>query len=119
MFTKRLQKCLELRGKKPIDLAMGCNVSKSCVSQYMHGVRVPKRQTIEKFAGYLNVNPLYLMGLSNDIVSVNLKIYPDEELEGIDEVRKALTNELLNISNKCKVENLKQLVKLARTFVDE
>ena len=119
MFAKRFAKCLELRSKKPIDVAIGCKVSKSCVSQYMHGVRTPKRQTIEKFASYLNVNPLYLMGLSNDIIALHIEVKPDEALDGTDEVRNALTNELLNISSKCNVEKLNQLVKLARTFIDE
>ena len=115
MFTKRLQKCLEFRGKKPVDLAVGCNCSRGCVSQYMHGVRVPKRQTIEKFANYLNVNPLYLMGLSNDIVAQTIRVVPDEDLDA----RKELTNELINISSECDLDSLKQLIKLARALKNE
>jgi len=115
MFAQRFQRCLALRNIKPIEVAIGCHVSKGCISQYMHGVRVPKRQTIEKFASFLKVNPLYLMGLSNDVIAPAIRVVPDEDMDE----RKELTNELINISSKCNINNLKQLIRLARTFIDE
>ena len=119
MFGKRLKKCLIFRKVRPIDLAKGCHISKSGVSQYISGYRTPKRQTIEKFASFLKVNPLYLMGMSNEMIATNIEIKPDEELDGTAQVRQALTNELINIASRCEVDNLRQLIKLARTFVDE
>lgn len=68
-FGERLSKAMQLRGKRPIDLATDLNIPKGNVSMFINDKRpMPKLKTINKIATYLRVRPEYLLGLDNFMV---------------------------------------------------
>ena len=62
-FKYRLEKAMSLRGKKAVDVSKATGISESVISQYRKGLISPKREKILLIADYLNVNPVWLMGL--------------------------------------------------------
>jgi transcriptional regulator with XRE-family HTH domain len=71
-FKKRLQKALDAKGWKPVDLAKRIDVSESTISQYRSGYAEPKTDRLQKIADALSVNPAWLLGIE---VPMNI---PDE-----------------------------------------
>ncbi len=61
-FKARLNKALEIRGIKPIELSETTGISKARISQYMNGVYVPKSKATYIIAKALNINETWLMG---------------------------------------------------------
>lgn len=59
----RLQKALDIREKKAIDLSRDLNIPKSAISQYLSG-RTKKMDSVRIYsiAKYLNVSEAWLMG---------------------------------------------------------
>lgn len=73
-FGRRLQKALDYRGKKQIDIVENCGISKSNLSKYMIGkLPMPKLSTIQRICDYLDIAPTYLMGFSNDLFTPEIK----------------------------------------------
>lgn len=68
-FSIRLKRCLDLRGKRATDVALNCGFSRGMMSNYLNGKRMPKYERIFDIANYLNVNPAYLMGISDNIIT--------------------------------------------------
>lgn len=59
----RLKKALEIRGKKPVDLAHALNTSKSAISQYLSGkTGGMDSRRLYAMCVYLGVNEAWLMG---------------------------------------------------------
>ena len=61
-FSVRLQKGLDLRGMRQIELANLTGISRGALSHYIHGDFSPNRDKISKIASVLHVNPVWLMG---------------------------------------------------------
>ena len=61
-FTERLNRAMNIRNIKPIDLATKSKLSKSRISQYMNGVYDAKQDALFKLATALDVNVAWLMG---------------------------------------------------------
>lgn len=62
-FKVRLQKALNARNMKPIDLANRTGLSESLISQYRSGYSKPKSMRLTIIADALGVSPAWLMGL--------------------------------------------------------
>lgn len=66
-FGERLNYALKLRNKKASDLSRATGLSKSLISQYLNDKFEAKNDKALVIAEYLNVSPLWLMGLSDDV----------------------------------------------------
>lgn len=62
-FSARLLATLTLKHMTCQELATHCNVSKSSISRYLSGERLPKFTTVIKMAEALGVSYLWLSGL--------------------------------------------------------
>jgi len=61
-FKNRLNKALEIRGMKPIELSNRTGLSKARISQYTNGVYEAKQKALYLLARALNVSEAWLMG---------------------------------------------------------
>lgn len=61
-FAARLEKALQERDVRQVELAERTGISKSAISQYLSGAFVPKQVNTYKIASALGVNPAWLMG---------------------------------------------------------
>lgn len=84
-FKDRLEKALEKRQMKPVDLAQKTGLSQATISQYRSGYAVPKIDRTAVIAAALNVNPAWLMGIDvpEDVTLT------DEEAELLEAFRRA------------------------------
>lgn len=64
-FADRLNYALKDKNKRQVDLANGTGLSTALVSQYLTGKFEAKSDKATIIADYLNVNELWLMGLSD------------------------------------------------------
>lgn len=82
-FKVRLQKALNARNMKPIDLANRTGLSESLISQYRSGYSKPKARRLMLIADALGVSPSWLMGLavSMDPDEVQTRDITSEERE--------------------------------------
>lgn len=64
--AKRLQQALNKSGMTQQELADSSQVSKSLISQYLHGKGSPKPETAQKLATVLHVDSAWLMGMRID-----------------------------------------------------
>lgn len=106
-FKVRLQKALNARNMKPIDLANRTGLSESTISQYRSGYTEPKARRLSLIADALGVSPTWLMGLA-------VPMEPDDvqTREITSEERELLS--YFNILNKSgKEEALKRIKELS------
>lgn len=61
--STRLQKALDIRGMKKIELSVKTGIPKSAISQYCSGAFKPKQKRLFLIAEALNVDEAWLMGL--------------------------------------------------------
>lgn len=88
-FAERLKKALSFRNMRAIDLSSKCGISKSLISKYLNGFTEAKQKNIYLIAKALNVNPLYLIGLSDEMTP------PDDLKDKIKAQLDEMTNEQL------------------------
>ena len=89
-FKIRLEKAMTHREKKPIDIVKATGISQSALSQYRSGATKPNRNNLLKLAEYLNVNPVWLMGLDVPMEipskpSIDAKTLIEHQFPDIDE----------------------------------
>ncbi len=65
-FAVRLKEILELKKVKPAELSRKTGISRGNISHYLNGDFVPKQDYLYLIATTLDVNPFYLMGVSED-----------------------------------------------------
>ena len=65
-IEKRLKEILELKKVKPAELSRKTGISRGNISHYLNGDFVPKQDYLYLIATTLDVNPFYLMGVSED-----------------------------------------------------
>lgn len=80
-FSTRLRFSLDLRNKRPVDLANDTGLSQALISQYLNDKFEPKNDKIAIIAEYLNVSPIFLMGWSDEVGS-----YRDDlvQIDGVE-----------------------------------
>lgn len=66
MLGKRLLHLLDLHEMKQVDLANQMHLSKTTISQYINGDRMPDAATLSKLADTFGVTIDYLLGRTDD-----------------------------------------------------
>ena len=61
VFSKNLRYILEKEGKRQIDLAKELNISKSTVSSWCCGTRLPRLNKLETIAKYFDIDDPVLL----------------------------------------------------------
>ena len=62
-MKNRLREALQLRNKRPVDMARDLKISRSAVSQYLSGAReIKDSKKLHTVAKYLDVSEAWLMG---------------------------------------------------------
>lgn len=67
LFKSRLKAVMEMRRVKPIELSRRTGISQSTISQYRSGYSTPKADRLQQIADALNVSPMFLLGLTDDL----------------------------------------------------
>ena len=60
--SKRLQEMLDILHLKQSDVVERTGITKSALSNYLHGTREPRQDQISKIADPYKINPTWLMG---------------------------------------------------------
>lgn len=111
----RLQKALDLKEKKAVDLARDLNIPKSAISQYLSGNRTIKdSQRLYAIAKYLDVSEAWLMGFDVPMERPMEQKENDELVDLVDKLKKdkrfkQLCLKLSNL-NQDKIEGLMKLM---------
>lgn len=80
------------------------------ISRYLSGKIQAKQNNIYIISKALNINPLYLMGISDQmILSFDVENIPKEENESKQKI-----NELIDLAYSLDNESLSQLIELAK-----
>ncbi len=66
-FASRLKEAMEARRITARELSKSTGISDPNISRYLKGAYAPKRNNIYLIAKSLRVNPLWLLGFSNDM----------------------------------------------------
>lgn len=74
-FKARLEKALEYRKMKPVELAKKTNISEAKISQYRSGYSKPKNQRLVLIANALKVDPSWLMGVDVPMIKDAKPVY--------------------------------------------
>lgn len=61
-FQKRLEKALNFRNMKPVELHEKTGISESLLSKYLSGNAIARQRKIALISEALNINPVWLMG---------------------------------------------------------
>lgn len=61
IFSKNLNKYLQLNGKTQVDIIHDLGFNKSAVSTWCNGTRLPRMDKIDSLAKYFGINPSDLM----------------------------------------------------------
>ena len=85
----RLQKALDIREKKAVDIARNLNIPKSAISQYLSGNRIIKdSKRIYSIAKYLDVSEAWLMGYDVPMERPMEQKENDELVDLVDKLKK-------------------------------
>lgn len=115
-FGYRLKLAMELRDKKAIQIADGCDISRGLISQYLSGKRKPKTEQVVKIAKYLRVAPAFLLGLTDEVFIPIIQPLNSLSNNPNYEQKKALLSELNEILSQQDIEHLKTMLSVIRTL---
>lgn len=62
LSSTRLAECLAENNLRAVDICEKTGISKSAMSLYLSGARIPNRDNADKLGKILCVNPVWLMG---------------------------------------------------------
>lgn len=82
MFSLRLKQCMREKNIKQIELARLTKITPSSISDWLKGKYIPKQDKLYKIAECLNVNPDWLMGIS-DKYEIEEDNYLDNDIEEV------------------------------------
>lgn len=103
----RLKEMMNTMSLKQADIVARTGITKSALSNYLHGTREPRQDQISRIADPYGINPAWLMGYDVPMFSTN----PLEQLT-------AEENEIIKIFRKLDDESKRQLV-LMLAFLKE
>lgn len=104
-FSSRLQELMEQKNLTVYSLAEAVYLSPGTISKYLNSKLEPRRSTIESLARYLNVNPVWLMGLDVEKklksettkripilgqIAAGIPIHAEENIEGYEIISESL-----------------------------
>ena len=61
-FQSRLEKAIQIRNIKPVELHEKTGISESLLSKYLSGNAVARQRKLTSLADVLNINEVWLMG---------------------------------------------------------
>ena len=67
----RLKELLDLQGISQTEFCQKCGITKSALSNYLNGARVPRQDNIAKIADAFKISPSWLMGYDVPIEAQN------------------------------------------------
>ena len=106
----RLKAMMDILSLKQSDIVARTGITKSALSNYLHGTREPRQDQISKIAEPFNINPSWLMGYD-----VPMFVYDNgTNISGIEKEEK----ELLEMYRNLDEESKRQLV-LMLAFLKE
>ncbi len=109
LIGPRIKLLREEKGISQTKLGEAVNLTKTTISHYENGTRVPSIETLIDLANYFKVDLNYILGTDNLIISDKRSLQvSDEEIEFILEIRR------LNIYNRV-VRNPKKYAKLVES----
>ena len=115
-FAERLKIAMKTRGKKAIDIANNCDIDKGNMSRYLSGKCVPKYETIERIALYLNVDITFLLGLQSNLNgyegSIRNSLIPTQD----EIIKNELLREIRVICNDESIESLRTILSVVKTL---
>lgn len=94
---ERVEELMKEYGLRIVDIAKGCGISYSTLTDWKMGRYTPKRDKIEKIAEYLNVSPAYIMGKTDVKYSGKKEDMVVQQPD--DEIRKTITETMESISD--------------------
>ena len=77
-ISRRFKHILYLRDMKAQELADKADMTKAAISHYVNGNRCPTNKTASILADILKCNPLWLMDLSDDMLSPSVQFTSDQ-----------------------------------------
>lgn len=100
---ERVEQLMNEYGVKMSELARGCGISYSTLTDWKSGRYIPKLDKIEKIADYFYVSPNYIMGKTDDRNSYgeyqSTPFYKDPMEKSIsDPMEKSISDSIANIS---------------------
>lgn len=108
-FKDRLKEVLKIKGIKPAELSKLTNIPKSSISRYLSGGYRANQKNVYIISKALNINPLYIMGVSDDISMPNLKQTKNQE--------SMIKTEILSIIENLSDEQLYKVKKFINDFI--
>lgn len=88
-FQNRLEKALNIRNMKPVELHEKAGISESLISKYLSGNAIARQKKLSLLADALNVNEVWLMGYdvsmerNNDYLLKKIGAIPLSEIDTI------------------------------------
>lgn len=110
LTSQRIRKALSDNNMKAQELSDRSGVGKASISQYVNGSHQPSNIAASKIGKVLNVNPLWLMGLDDDM-SPEQNVNIPEYIVGSVEV--------MDLYSKITPEQRIAVLNLLRSFVNQ
>lgn len=124
-FASRLKELREEKGLTQEQLSVRLNVGRSAVGMYEAGKRVPRFETIDKFADFFDVSPDYMRGKVDN--KHEWLLTPEEQAEMFEKVKAAALKEgkslppgvesLPDLCNWVDFERMKEIMKSQRNYI--
>lgn len=116
MFSERLKSAMKYRNKTITDLSQNCNLSKGLISNYLKGRFEAKQKNVYLIAKYLEINPSYLLGLSDDMIFKNEDYISDNKQ---NETNKLLLEEINSVCSKMDEEKLRAILIIVKSMKEK
>ena len=104
IVAQRLNDALEFRKMSAAQLSRATGIDQAAISRYRQGLYAPKRKAIFNIARALMVNPTWLLGYSDEMIS---------ELSQKDRAR----NELENLIEDMDLEQIEKTLRFVRDYI--
>lgn len=76
-FTQRFNDLINEKGLRQIEISKATGLRKDLINKYVKGKMIPGNIPLYKLAKFLNVSPLYLLGISDKKESEVNYLYED------------------------------------------
>lgn len=115
LVAKNLRNLAYVNGKTQADIVRDLHISKATVSSWMNGTRLPRMDKIDLLCHYFNCKRADIM---EEPKKPDQGWYLDDDTAQL--AQESLENEriLLDASRKLTPENMKLLIRIARTLED-
>jgi len=111
-FSNRLNKIMNIRNIKPIELSNKTGIAKSQISHWLAGTYKAKQDSLTILAEFFDVDETWLMGFDVPMKSERKKLSQEEELELLKDV---LTRKgFLDKDEKISEEDFNKLIEFAK-----